>query len=302
MVMNNGTSGLRAENIAAAGEAIFGLNTAATGTAAGSGVVGLTAQANALASGVWGENSHVNGTGVIGLANGQGSTVLVTGSGGAFTGAVTGAFARSTTGSVGQGLYADQFGDVVRVAYWSGGQFFKINGLGTVSTNVVDVTDPQKGRITMYAPETPEVLFMEFGQGKLVNGRAHVKIDPRFTGTVQIDDRHPLRVFIQLEGDENTQGVVVKNKTASSFDVVELRGGKSNLTFQWQIVANRADEKLPSGRIARNADARFEPHRPPEKTLTAPGRGCSLHSGADGLTPAGPRFASGTISVPAHCR
>jgi hypothetical protein len=52
--------------------------------------------------------------------------------------------------------------------------------------------------------------------------------------------------------------VVVKNKTATSFDVVEIGGGRSNQPFQWQIVANRADEVLSDGRVSRNANARFE--------------------------------------------
>src|SRR5690606_6368569 len=80
---------------------------------------------------------------------------------------------------------------------------------------------------------------------------------------------HPLRVFIQLEDDENIVGVVVKNKSARGFEVVERMGGRSNARFQWHVVANRADEVLPSGRISRYADIRFEELPPPERTLDA---------------------------------
>ncbi|MEZ4309876.1 MAG: hypothetical protein R3F14_17700 [Polyangiaceae bacterium] len=168
-------------------------------------------------------------------------------------------FANSDTAGAGQALYSTQFTDVVRVGYWNGATFFKINGAGTVSTIVRDPTDPAGERwVTMHAPETPEILFEDYGEGQLEDGVAHVEIDPIFAANVLIDERHPLRVFIQLEGDEWVRGVVVKNKTATGFDVVELDGGVSNAAFQWHIVANRADEVLPSGRLSHNADMRFE--------------------------------------------
>ena len=246
-------------NSNAGGDAMWGINSAAAGAGGGSGVVGITSQVNALAAGVFGENTNINGTAVIGAANGVGSTVLPTGSGGAFNGSVTGVYARSTTSGAGQGLYADQFGDVVRVAYWNGSTFFKINGVGTVSTHVKDPTDPSgERRITLHAPESPEIYFMDYGSGQLQNGRAHIDLDARLVGNVQIDTAHPLRVFIQVEDDENIRGVIVKNKRVDGFDVVEISGGTSNATFQWQVVANRADEVLDDGRISRNADARFE--------------------------------------------
>ena len=56
-----------------------------------------------------------------------------------------------------------------------------------------------------------------------------------------ISKDHPVRVFIQLEGDCN--GVFVTNKTSTGFDVVELARGTSNTAFSWHAVANRADEE-----------------------------------------------------------
>jgi hypothetical protein len=59
----------------------------------------------------------------------------------------------------------------------------------------------------------------------------------------------------------------VTNKSANGFDVIELAGGKSNVSFSWHIVANRADEELESDspqkgntkskRISRYSDLRF---------------------------------------------
>jgi len=250
------------------GEALVSINTAPAGNGTGSGVYGITAQGIGIA----GESSNPLGVGVMGVGNGQALINVGTGAGGAFNGLTTGVFARST-GATGEGLVAQQGNDSVRVGFFNGTTFFKINGAGTVSTNVVDATDPDhKRRITLYAPEAPEILFEDYGSGRLVAGRARVEIDPRFTGAVVVDDRHPLRVFIQLEDDENVVGVVVKNKSARGFDVVERMGGKSNAAFSWHIVANRADEVLPSGRVSRNANMRFEELQAPPTVRELPSR------------------------------
>lgn len=73
-----------------------------------------------------------------------------------------------------------------------------------------------------------------------------------FARSVAIDAKHPLRVFIQLEGDCN--GVFVTNKTATGFDVQELNHGTSNTNFSWHIVCNRANE---AGQYHNYADKRF---------------------------------------------
>lgn len=240
------------------------VNTAAAGVGAASGVVGITSQATAFSAGVRGLNANDSGTGVIGSGNNSGSVVLAGGSGGAFTGLVTGVFAKSTTAGFGEGVYADQFGDVTRVSFYNG-TLYKVIGTGTVST-IVNGVDEQP--ITMFAPESPEVLFQDFGQAVLLNGFAHVDLDPNFAKNVRVDAQHPMRVFIQLEDNENCQGVVIKNKTPFGFDVVELRGGKSNTPFQYQISCNRADTILPSGRPSAFADLRFPPAPQAAPTLT----------------------------------
>ena len=266
-----GTRTTNVENTQAAGDAMWGRNTAAMGTGSGAGMVGITAQANALAAGVRGENTNPNGTGMIGLANGASSVVLPNGSGGAFTGSITGLYARSTTGGTGQALYTEQFSDIVRVNYWNGTTHFKISGTGTVATNVQDRADPTgERRVHLYAPEAPEILFQDYGEGRLQDGRAHIDLDPTFAGAVDISAANPLRVFIQLEDDETVLGVVVKNKSATGFDVVELGGGNSNAPFQWQVICNRADETLTNGRISRNAAARFGEVEEPLEALQGP--------------------------------
>ncbi len=116
---------------------------------------------------------------------------------------------------------------------------FKIIGNGTVST-IVSGASPDSPKKVMFAPEAPEVLFQDYGTGQLVNGVAHIQIDPIFARNIHVSNEKPLKVFIQLEGD--CKGVFVTNKSANGFTVQELQGGTSNAPFSWHIVANRADE------------------------------------------------------------
>ncbi len=138
---------------------------------------------------------------------------------------------------------------------------YKIIGSGSVSTII---KAPDNTHRTLFAPEAPEILFMDFGQGQLKNGRAHITLDPIFANAITVDEDHPLRVFIQLEDECN--GVYVTNKTKNGFDVIELNGGTSNAKFTWYVVANRADTYDEQGRkVSENDDVRF-PIAPPRLT------------------------------------
>jgi len=116
---------------------------------------------------------------------------------------------------------------------------YKIIGNGTVSTVVEGLAENDTPKV-MFAPEAPEVLFEDYGVGQLINGAASIAIDPIFTKNIVVDQNHPLKVFIQLEGDCN--GVYVTNKTANGFTVKELKNGNSTVSFSWHIVANRKSD------------------------------------------------------------
>ncbi len=113
-----------------------------------------------------------------------------------------------------------------------------ITGSPAVSTSREDHTGK---KVILFAPESPIPTYSDYGSGTLVNGRTNIIIDPAFANMIYVNpkDNAPLRVIIQLEGDCN--GVYVTNKSASSFDVVELNGGTSNVSFTYQIVANAKD-------------------------------------------------------------
>ena len=234
---------------------LYGYGTASSGygiTALGSNANTYFTMANGIGGNLagyhgmiaWGQNSTA-GTGVIGAGNNQSYSVLTVGSGGAFVGFNVGAYgyATSTSGDRYGGYFAAA-GNInpsgVGYAYVGGrynGTQCKILGTGSVSTIVKDT---QGKLIALTCPEAPEALFQDYGVGQLINGRAHISIDPDLAINITVNENHPLKVFITPEGDCN--GVYVTNKTAEGFDVVELQGGESNIPFSWQIVATRANE------------------------------------------------------------
>ena len=168
---------------------------------------------------------------------------------------------------VGQAIYTTNGNGCavnVRVNYWNGGTQYKIQTPSVASVSC-GVSDLKGGRVIMHCPETPEFYFSDYGQGQLINGKAHIDLDPIYANSIAINDQHPLRVYVQLEGDCN--GVYVTNKTISGFDVVELKGGTSNVTFQWNVVCNVADNELPGGKINHCQDLRYEPAPEDEKII-----------------------------------
>lgn len=114
---------------------------------------------------------------------------------------------------------------------------YKVIGLGAVSTLVKDLNDDMR---VMACPESPEVLFQDFGRGQLTNGKTHITLDPIFSKNISVDAKHPLNVLIQLRGD--CKGVYVTNETDTGFDVIELNGGTSNAEFTWFVSGNRKNE------------------------------------------------------------
>lgn len=137
-------------------------------------------------------------------------------------------------------------------AQWSGTNY-KILGRGVVSTIIKGEGEIEH---VMFAPEAPEILFQDYGIGKLRNGVAEIEIDPILAKNIVVNEKHPLKVFIQLEGDCN--GVFVTNKTAKGFTVKELQNGTSNVDFSYQIVATRIDRTDGNGNVlSKNADVRL---------------------------------------------
>ena len=98
------------------------------------------------------------------------------------------------------------------------------------------VVSTGSGSRALYCQESPEIWFEDFGEGKLIDGKAYVQLDPLFLETVTVDVDHQMKVFVQLNDDCN--GVFVKRVTAG-FNVIELQNGKSNAGFTYRVVAKR---------------------------------------------------------------
>ncbi|MEO8591208.1 MAG: hypothetical protein ABI432_17650 [Flavobacteriales bacterium] len=267
-------------NASGTGLITIGNNAAGTYLVAGSGIA-----SNAAGIGTFSIAKTVaSGIGVVGVGNNLVASILapLSGCGVAGTGAQYGVMGFATTtvnvnpatnaaasgaaASAG-GYFEVQAGGVAQTWAYVGvrdntATLRKIIGPGTVNTVVRDL---QGERVALACPEAPENLFQDYGAASLVNGRAHVSIDPVFAKNIAVNAAHPLRVFVQLEGD--CAGVYVTNKTANGFDVIELNGGTSDTPFTYTIVANRADETNPDGTIAHYSAERFPPAPGPQATV-----------------------------------
>ncbi|MBC7523898.1 MAG: hypothetical protein H7239_05620 [Flavobacterium sp.] len=218
--------------------------------------------------------STASGNGVIGVGNNLNSTIYSPSTGAGMVGIGTqfGAIGFATTyvntngsnNSISNGVNASAGGyfEVLNggiAQTWSyvgvkdnSGTNRKIIGNGTVNTIVKDLEGKY---VALSSPEAPENLFQDYGTGKLKNGKAHISIDPIFAKNIAVNDKHPLRVFVQLEGD--CEGVYVSKKNQNGFDVTELKNGLSNTSFTYSIIANRADEINQDGTKAKYSDERF---------------------------------------------
>jgi len=122
---------------------------------------------------------------------------------------------------------------------------------GTVSGSAV--IEGGKRKVALSAIQSPQNWFEDFGSARLVNGVAIVALDPTFVQTVNTAKDY--KVFPVPNGD--CKGLYVTNKTATSFEVRELSGGTSNVTFDFRITALRK-----SYENVRFADRTSDPDRP----------------------------------------
>jgi hypothetical protein len=112
-----------------------------------------------------------------------------------------------------------------------------------------------------YAARSTEATLDDEGEATLRYGTVHVALDPAFANA--IDDQRPYIVTVTPEGDCN--GLYVANRTATGFDVRELRGGRSTTGFAYRIVAKRfgAPRQRLGVVIAPVAHAKKRPPVPP---------------------------------------
>ena len=160
-------------------------------------------------------NASAHNAAVYGKTNGTGAAIKGETYGSGWAGSFVG------TG-VGNGVYIS-----------TPSQSDALNVVGGTKNAIVATS---QGARHLYAEESSEVWFTDYGFGKLQDGQVNIAIDPLFAETVELDE--PYHVFVQLN-DPDCNGVAVTNRTAAGFDVVELCGGQSDAEFSYRVVAKR---------------------------------------------------------------
>jgi hypothetical protein len=193
----------------------------------GTGVYGYGGTTNSTTYGVYGNGYD----GVYG----NGSYLGLLGYGGSYglwaTGGFAGVYGHSSN-------YAGVEGDNDGSATYGVLSVGPFAATGTKSA-IVPLADDRV--VSLYAMESPENWFEDFGTAELHNGVAEVTLDPTFEETVSTEAGY--HVFLTPDGD--CEGLFVATKTFSGFEVRELRGGKSDISFDYRIVARRKGyEKL----------------------------------------------------------
>jgi len=92
-----------------------------------------------------------------------------------------------------------------------------------------------KQRFGTYGVQSPENWIEDFGSGSLNTGVITINLEPRFAKT--ISGTADYKVFLTPSGE--CEGLYVANRTATSFEVRELKQGTSNVSFDYRIVAHR---------------------------------------------------------------
>jgi hypothetical protein len=137
-------------------------------------------------------------------------------------------------------------------------------------TSVAAAVDNGQRQVALYAVESPQNWFEDFGSGRLASGAATAALDPTFVQTVNASGYH---VFLTPKGD--CRGLYVDHETTAGFEVHELGGGQSNVPFDYRIVALRRGyegvrlEDMTERIKNMNAKA-VQPQGPPGPRFTLP--------------------------------
>jgi len=119
------------------------------------------------------------------------------------------------------------------------GAFCYIDSSGNLSCsgskNAVVPIDGGQRTVALSAIESPKNWFEDFGSAQLSAGTAIITLEPQFAQTVNTSLEY--HVFLTPNGD--CKGLYVTQKTPTSFEVHELSGGVSNVSFDYRIVALR---------------------------------------------------------------
>jgi hypothetical protein len=174
--------------------------------------------------GVWGDGSNITGYGVIGTVDDG----------------FAGLFENNSPDGY-ETLFVEAL-DGASLPFYAAGpndKYCEIDSVGdlgcTGTKNALVPIDGGKRTVAMSAIESPQNWFEDFGSALLAGGVAIVRLDPDFIQT--IDTEMDYKVFPVPNGD--CKGLFVTHKTPTSFEVRELGGGTSSVSFDYRITAVR---------------------------------------------------------------
>ncbi|WP_338631357.1 phage tail spike protein [Clostridium baratii] len=112
---------------------------------------------------------------------------------------------------------------------------FRVNGRFTcVGQKNRVVKTEHYGERLQNAMESPECWFIDYGEGKLINGKAVITIDPIHLETINTDYPYKVRVW----SDDGTKVWSRKVKRYEQYFIVE---GEADCDFEYEIIAKQKD-------------------------------------------------------------
>ena len=119
----------------------------------------------------------------------------------------------------------------------AGAQVFSVNESGNMTASGAKsavVETEQHGQRLLYAMESPQNWFEDFGGGQLRNGQSTVTFEPVYAETVNLAE--PYHVFLTPLGD---CPLYVAEKTPASFTVRAMDEKTCDIDFDYRVVALR---------------------------------------------------------------
>ncbi|MDH5405956.1 MAG: hypothetical protein OEZ30_06585 [Candidatus Aminicenantes bacterium] len=203
---------------------------------------------------LYAENSHGEGFAVWGKAtHSSGATFGVRGQNSSPLGYGVYGFATAVSG-VNYGVYGITYSTSGYAGYFKGR--VHVTGNLTVDGAKTCVQPIDNGKkVLLYAMESPEIWFEDFGSAQLVNGQAVVQLESVFTQAANTG----ISYFVFLTPIGEWKGLYISRQDKDSFEVREQGGGTSSINFYYRIVAKRRGYE----------EVRFEeftePEQPPEE-------------------------------------
>lgn len=200
-------------------------------TAGTSGMYGFNLRTSGATRGIQGKVESPDGFGVMGwLAPASGSTAAgVYGINASSSGVGVGVEGRNLS-SQGWAGYFTSDGNGVYITSSPGS-----TGLVVAGGSKNAAVPTSDGDRLLYSEESTEVLFSDYGFGKLASGTTTIVIDPVYAETVNLEQ--PYHVFLQTYGDAQ---LYVSRRTPESFEVRTVAGSRDqNVEFSYRLVAQR---------------------------------------------------------------